>query len=259
MGGEDTGKAAPGQDAIDEASVGTASAPECPICMQVMCQPLLMPCKHAFCRICLLQSTQLAPSGRSCPLCRSLLHVRDLATHPVDLALEKAARAAIPSETYEARVNAAAERLAELQAEADRQLPVFFMHPGSAVGEPVALHLFEPRYKILIRRAWEGRKLFVFCARTPRQGELGVVVRVDHAQFLNNGRANILGQGIKRVVLGDTWVEDNTGGLYYTRVDLTDGAFGGRESPEAFSSAFGSDPPALAVRRAPTCPRCCLM
>ena len=33
-------------------------------------------------------------------------------------------------------------------------------------GAPISLHFFEPRYKILIRRAWEGNRVFVWAQVT---------------------------------------------------------------------------------------------
>ena len=45
--------------------------------------------------------------------------------------------------------------------------PIFYMEPGARVGERVALHFFEPRYKLLIRRAMNSDKTFVFCAAPP--------------------------------------------------------------------------------------------
>jgi len=154
-------------------------------------------------------------------MCRATLNVRNPATHPVDPDLEAAARAAMPADVLETRLRMAKERLEEIEQEAERTLPVFFMHPGCQVGDPVLLHFFEPRYKILIRRAWEGRRLFVFCPRAPRRGERGVVVQVANAVFLPDGRANIVGRGVQQIVLGETWVEDGTGGLFYTRLDAS--------------------------------------
>ena len=46
----------------------------------------------------------------------------------------------------------------------------------------------------------------------------GVLVRVDHARFLPDGRANIVGQGVQAVTLGAVWVEEATGGLFHTRI-----------------------------------------
>ena len=45
-------------------------------------------------------------------------------------------------------------------------------------GEPVFLHLFEPRYRILIRRAVEGDRLFIYAPESPRAGLEACVVRV---------------------------------------------------------------------------------
>ena len=127
-------------------------------------------------------------------------------------------RAAVDGDDYEARRAAHAAALAELRAKQATELPIFFMHPGTRVGGTVGLHLFEPRYKILIRRAWEGGKEFVYCGCVPRVGAPGVVVRVDDAHFFPDGRCCIRGVGVRRVELGATWIEDGTGGLFITRV-----------------------------------------
>ena len=42
----------------------------CPICLDVLFEPLTLRCGHSFCRACLLGSTKLAPDGRCCPQCR---------------------------------------------------------------------------------------------------------------------------------------------------------------------------------------------
>eukprot|EP00404_Azadinium_spinosum_P035385 CAMPEP_0180647338 /NCGR_PEP_ID=MMETSP1037_2-20121125/50255_1 /TAXON_ID=632150 /ORGANISM="Azadinium spinosum, Strain 3D9" /LENGTH=179 /DNA_ID=CAMNT_0022671827 /DNA_START=137 /DNA_END=674 /DNA_ORIENTATION=- len=163
--------------------------------------------------------------------------IRNPTTHATDATLEALVLAAVPREAYEARQAMARERLEELRVEANTQLPVFFMHPGTRVGSPVLLHFFEPRYKILIRRAWEGNQLFVFCSSVPRRGGRGVVVRIRHAQFLPDGRANIKGDAIHSIVLGNTWVEEGTGGgLFYTQGDL-DQSVEGRGVQDPHSSA----------------------
>eukprot|EP00930_Biecheleria_cincta_P056928 TRINITY_DN42947_c0_g1_i1.p1 TRINITY_DN42947_c0_g1~~TRINITY_DN42947_c0_g1_i1.p1 ORF type:complete len:397 (-),score=22.92 TRINITY_DN42947_c0_g1_i1:70-1182(-) len=39
----------------------------CAICLEILCEPLLLPCSHAFCRSCLICHTA---RGNHCPLCR---------------------------------------------------------------------------------------------------------------------------------------------------------------------------------------------
>eukprot|EP01052_Picozoa_sp_SAG31_P014612 SAG31_NODE_915_length_11052_cov_26.254633_6_plen_205_part_00 len=151
---------------------------QCPICLSFLCDPLTIPdCQHSFCRICLLQSTHLAPDGRSCPLCRGHISIRDPRTHEVDASLEAMLKSAVGLEVYAAKLVSCKHQLEELVKRADTQLPIFAMPPGTRVGQPVALHFFEPRYKILIRRSWEGSKLFVFCGCKPRVGARAHIVR----------------------------------------------------------------------------------
>lgn len=191
---------------------------ECSVCLAPFVDPIDLACGHTFCRYCLIKSTRLAPDGRSCPLCRSLINIRSVMEHPVSEARVLAVRQLLGDEVYDERLAQRALELAELNKLADLHLPIFFMFPGTRVGGRVALHLFEPRYKILIRRAFEGNRLFVYCPCLPQRGAPGVIVRIADAIFLADGRANILGLGVEEVSLGDTWIEDGTGGLYHTSV-----------------------------------------
>ena len=126
----------------------------------------------------------------------------------MDAELEGRIKLEVGPDAYSAKLTANQEQLEELVARANTQLPIFAMHPGARVGDPVALHFFEARpavrgaanrplplqsvfqqgcvcvwggghrlvnsvahrkarYKILIRRAWEGNRLFVFCGSRP--------------------------------------------------------------------------------------------
>jgi len=112
--------------------------------------------------------------------------------------------------------------------------PIFYMAPGAQVGETLALHFFEPRYKLLIQRAWSSDKIFVFCRDAPfANAALGsynlplsadpptdgcVNVRVDSASFDNDGSADIVGVAIESVVLTDVVLEPATGGLFSLRL-----------------------------------------
>jgi len=154
-------------------------------------------------------------------MCRETITIKDPRTEPADATLTAAVADAVSPELLEARAKDAESVLQHLLLEANSKLPVFFMRPGTTVvGRPVALHFFEPRYKILIRRAWEGNRRFIFASDTPREGLDAVVVHVDRAVFLPDGRANILGVAIHRITMGETWVEEGTQGLYHTRVDI---------------------------------------
>ena len=48
-----------------------------------------------------------------------------------------------------------------------------------------------------------------------------LLVGIDDARFLPDGRANVTGRGIERVPLRRCWIEEGTGGLWYASVDAT--------------------------------------
>eukprot|EP01051_Picozoa_sp_SAG22_P004494 SAG22_NODE_243_length_14055_cov_3.073015_2_plen_173_part_00 len=146
---------------------------------------------------------------------------------------------------YAAKAAANEAQLAELVHQANTELPIFAMYPGTCVGAPVALHFFEPRYKILIRRAAEGNRLFVFCAGRPAAGARACVVRIDHAAFLPDGRANVVGVAVEAIELGEVWVEEGTGGLAHTRSSLLNstprGGGGGGGRGRAADGGYGDE------------------
>lgn len=165
----------------------------------------------------------------------------------MEAALVDEVRAAVGDAAYDERLAQHALDLAELNRVEQTTLPIFYMYPGCGVGEVVRLHLFEPRYKILIRRAWEGNRRFVYCAGRPHAGTPGVLVRVERAVFLSDGRANIEGRGIEAIELGETWVEDATGGLVFTKVPTVaspEALFGRSDAARAADEHQGTASPA---------------
>lgn len=193
--------------------------PVCPICMEFYCEPLRTTCNHTFCRLCLLMTTRLSANGRACPMCRRPISMRDPAVEPEDPTLSEAVHRLVPTADYEARVEQMKTKIAELRETARMNLPIFFMPPCPRVGEVIGLHLFEPRYKLLIRRAMEGNAQFVYAGSFPQAGIRATIIQVDQAAFLADGRALIQGRGVQSITLSDVWMEDGTGGLYYTRLD----------------------------------------
>lgn len=204
---------------------------QCPVCLEFFCEPLTLNCGHTFCRLCLFQATRLAPDGRSCPECRAIIDIKDPAAHPSNERLEANLKEVVPAADIAARAQADATKLQEILETRKGQLPVFCMQGvASSPGQDVRLHFFEPRYRILIRNCWEGNRRFLCTQREPRQGCTGLVVQVDRASFLPDGRANIQGRGLESVILQRVWVGEGTQGLYYAEV-------AGSSSPEAATSS----------------------
>lgn len=116
--------------------------------------------------------------------------------------------------------------------------PVFYMDPGTEAGAEVALHFFEPRYRILINRAWKSDKHFIYCAAAPFAAvadgsafklsdadgaylppkEACVLVKIDDVSFYEDGRADMQGHGVKEVEIRKIFLEAGTGGLFLASI-----------------------------------------
>ena len=201
---------------------------QCSICLDFFFEPLTLQCSHTFCRVCLLQSTKLAPDGRSCPQCRAVIDaIVDPLKHPENAQIATKVAKIVSVAKIEERRTQSVEALNAMAKQRSAAVPVFVMRAGrdSALrpGAPVNLHFFEPRYKILIRRAWEGERVFLWAEATPSASDgapqqTALLVSVESARFLPDGRANVTGRGVEYVALDRCWVEEGTGGLWYTSV-----------------------------------------
>ena len=87
-----------------------------------------------------------------------------------------------------------------------RELPLFPLPLALFPGAPLPLHIFEQRYRTMLRDVMAGNQLFgvsFFDPETspfsqPPEGHLGCVAEVRQAETLPDGRSNILTFGVIR-------------------------------------------------------------
>jgi Lon protease-like protein len=79
------------------------------------------------------------------------------------------------------------------------RLPLFPLHLVLFPGEPLPLHIFEPRYQQLLADCLAGDRRFGITAEPqPRPGTLGCSVMIHAAQALEDGRSAIVVVGLRR-------------------------------------------------------------
>jgi len=172
---------------------------DCQICYALFYDPLTTPCGHTFCRHCLCR---VLDHAAHCPVCRRALSVRrlwDRASCPANKLLGEITTA-FWSDAVEQRKTA-------VQAEAhpqDGRVPVFIC-TLSFPSMPTFLHVFEARYRLMIRRALEGDRTFgmVLYRRPGSAGErehedLGTLLRITNLEFLPDGRSLLETMGVSR-------------------------------------------------------------
>lgn len=187
----------------------TKSELDCQVCYGLMLDPLTTSCGHTFCRKCV---ARVLDHSTTCPICRRVL--------PMPLGLNQVASnqtlnkllAGLCPDLVAARSEAAKQE--EIALLGSKNMPLFvcsLAYPSM----PCFLHIFEPRYRLMIRRAMENgdRKfgMIMYNQGYEPQGELGIVnfksygtlLYINNVEMLPDGRSLIESRGLSRFRVKD--------------------------------------------------------
>lgn len=176
---------------------------DCLVCYNLMLDPTTTSCGHTFCRRCL---ARVMDHSSICPFCRRGLHVpASLQNQSSNVILNSLLNSLCPD-----LVSARAEALKAEEQAGDNvmNLPLFIC-TLSLPSMPTFLHVFEPRYRLMMRRVIEGNRQFgmVMYNRTrASQGDLGstpfleygTLLEIVNYELLRDGRSFIETRGIGR-------------------------------------------------------------
>lgn len=165
---------------------------DCILCSKLLYEPVTTSCGHTFCRTCLCRAVD---SSDACPMCRTILHLEDPSAVPITNVLRTAIMHCFPDE-YDIR-RKETEADAPSAENALNRLPLF---PLNAVVFPMQrfpMHIFEPRYRLMLRRILKGSRKFGLVAfkRTSdgdsEMSDVGCVLEVTKAERFPDGRSLI--------------------------------------------------------------------
>ncbi|KAJ9668041.1 hypothetical protein H2201_001847 [Coniosporium apollinis] len=188
---------------LDRLRDATHKELDCHVCYNMMLDPVTTSCGHTFCRICL---ARVLDHSSHCPVCRRTLPIPpSLNRQPSNARLVALLNGLCP-ELVAARAEAVA--LEERGTVGELDCPLFVC-TLSFPAMPTFLHIFEPRYRLMIRRALEGNGQFgmlVYNRTQTPQGDLGVsrfmeygtMLQILNVQMLPDGRSLIETRGVSR-------------------------------------------------------------
>ncbi|XP_072718345.1 LON peptidase N-terminal domain and RING finger protein 1 isoform X1 [Ciconia boyciana] len=169
---------------------------ECSLCMRLFFEPVTTPCGHTFCKGCLERCLDHAPQ---CPLCKeSLKEYLASRKYSITELLEELIIKYLSDELYE-RKRIHAEETAE-HSNLTKNVPMFVCTMAYPT-VPCPLHVFEPRYRLMIRRSIEtGTKQFGMCISDSQNGfaDYGCMLQIRNVHFLPDGRSVVDTVGGKR-------------------------------------------------------------
>ncbi|XP_055783559.1 LON peptidase N-terminal domain and RING finger protein 1-like isoform X2 [Salvelinus fontinalis] len=152
-------------DRRESLSVLTVSDFECPLCIRLFYEPVTTPCGHTFCRTCLERSLD---HNLRCPLCKQ------------------------PLEELDERKQVHETEMAEL-SNLTKDIPIFVCTVAYP-GVPCPLHIFEPRYRLMMRRCMEtGTRKFGMCSYEHGKGfaDYGCMLEIHSLEVLPDGRSYV--------------------------------------------------------------------
>ena len=189
---------------LEHLKEATRNELDCQVCYALILDPLTTPCGHTFCRKCV---ARMLDHSNLCPICRRVLSIPpDVSRLPGNKRLDRLLNGLCPDLVAQRAEAAAREEIGIL---GDQDVALFvctLAYPSM----PTFLHVFEPRYRLLIRRAIENgnRKFGIMMynrAGTP-QGDLGptqfmlygTLLHIVSMQLMPDGRSLIESVGVSR-------------------------------------------------------------
>ncbi|KAG7518607.1 LON peptidase N-terminal domain and RING finger protein 3 [Solea senegalensis] len=160
---------------------------ECSLCMRLFYEPVTTPCGHTFCLRCLERCLDHNPK---CPLCKEQLSEYLVQRqYSKTLLVENLISKYLPSELME-RQKVHQEEMAEF-SNLNKNVPIFVCTMAFPT-VPCPLHIFEPCYRLMIRRCMEtGTNCFGMCLADNLKGfaDYGCLLEICDVKFFSDGRS----------------------------------------------------------------------
>ncbi|KAJ5112456.1 hypothetical protein N7532_000501 [Penicillium argentinense] len=178
---------------------------DCQVCYTLILDPLTTPCGHTFCRKCIaraLNHTDL------CPVCRRKVGMPSaMESEPLNRTLANLIELFFHDQLADRREVDAQD---ELWTDHEKNLPLFVC-TLSFPTMPNFLHIFEPRYRLMIRRVVDNGDgkfgMVMYNRRGQSQGEglgsvpfmqYGTLLVIERYELLPDGRSLVIATGMSR-------------------------------------------------------------
>ena len=190
---------------MEELRESLRSELDCQVCYSIILDPLTIPCGHTFCRKCV---ARILDHSNLCPVCRRKIYLpSSLSPTTVNNRIGRLIDLLYPDEVAARREAVAQE---ESALDPSSQTVPLFVCALSFPTLPTFLHVFEPRYRLMIRRVLDsggGKFGMVMFNRSfgSRVGDrrqpfmpYGTMLMIERFQLLPDGRSLLLATGLWR-------------------------------------------------------------
>uniref|UniRef100_A0A5B7AES2 LON peptidase N-terminal domain and RING finger protein 1 n=1 Tax=Davidia involucrata TaxID=16924 RepID=A0A5B7AES2_DAVIN len=174
---------------------------DCTLCLKLLYEPITTPCGHSFCRSCLFQSMD---RGNRCPLCRTVLFI-SARTCAISVTLNNIIQKNFPEEYAERKSEH--DSLTNLGIDL---MPLFVMDVVLPC-QRLQLNIFEPRYRLMVRRIMEGNRrmgMVIVDSTTGSIADFACEVEITECEPFPDGRFFLEVEGRRRFRILQSWDQD---------------------------------------------------
>ncbi|CAJ2507056.1 Uu.00g082420.m01.CDS01 [Anthostomella pinea] len=184
---------------------------DCQVCYALFLDPLTTTCGHTFCRSCL---HRILDHSDMCPICRRGLSMQSQLDPQSVPSNDRLCSMINGFWADKVALRSQAHRLEQQANHGGFDIPLFVC-TLSFPSMPLFLHVFEPRYRLMIRRAMEADRTFGMVMAKPQNVpgeanfmELGTLLRIVSIEFFPDGRSLLETVGVSRFrVTRDGWLD----------------------------------------------------
>lgn len=176
---------------------------DCQMCYSLIVDPLTTPCGHTFCRSCVVMALS---HSNLCPACRRKLNMSaSIRSERINKKLWHLIQAILPDEVASRK----ADWTSDADVEIEGKIPLAVVSLAFPT-MPVGLHIFEPRYRLMIQRVMESRNRRFGMVMPNRRGrrqqglgrvpfmQYGTILAVNRHELLPDGRSLLIATGTSR-------------------------------------------------------------
>ncbi|KAL4914692.1 PUA-like domain-containing protein [Aspergillus aurantiobrunneus] len=188
---------------LDRLRAAVRNELDCHVCYSLILDPLTTPCGHTFCRGCV---TLALSHSNLCPICRRRLNMSlSVGSERINKRLSDLTQTFFPDEVASRRADLASD----IDVGGEEKIPMAVVSLAFPT-MPVGLHIFEPRYRLMIQRVMESRSRRFGMVMPNRGGRLqrglgrapfmqyGTMLAINRHELLPDGRSLLIATGTSR-------------------------------------------------------------